>query len=138
MWATGGGTAAAGTAEAVRRGATSGGGEAVRQQITRVAPQLGNKLSYVFGQATGTPHNIARSQDMLRQMARIGLSDSGAGRAVVREHLAEVLNTATNIISVQPDGRIVRESLLMGPHGGAKLESIWEGAKLITVKALGG
>jgi len=51
--------------------------------------------------------------------------------------LTKVLNDPNNISRIQSNGRIIRESLLMGPRGGLKVESIWDGTKLITVKLLG-
>lgn len=42
-----------------------------------------------------------------------------------------------NIAKVQSNGRLLRESLLMGPRGALKVESIWENGKLITVVLIG-
>jgi len=104
----------------------------------KIMPELGQKLDYVFGRATGSAHNIQRSQAMLAQMERIGLSDSAASRIMLQQHLEAVVNDASNIARTQSNGRIVRESLLMGPRGGVKVESIWEGDRLITVNLFGG
>jgi len=38
---------------------------------------------------------------------------------------------------LQENGRVVRESILMGPNGAVKVRSIWEGAKLITFELYG-
>ena len=105
---------------------------------SKVAPELGGKLNYMFGRATGAAHNVQRSQSMLAQMHRIGLSDTVANRAYVAQHLTKVARDASNIVVTQANGRVVRQSLLMGPKGGLKLESIWEGTKLITVRLFGG
>jgi len=43
-----------------------------------------------------------------------------------------VINDDSNIAIIQENGRFLRESLLMGPLGGVKWETIWDGAKLIT------
>lgn len=75
---------------------------------------------------------------MLRQLERIGLGDSQAARKYLAEHLSKVAGDATNVVARQANGRVVRESLLMGPRGALKVESIWEGGKLITVKLIGG
>jgi hypothetical protein len=99
---------------------------------------IGNKLDYVFGRATGNPHNIARSQDMLRQMESIGLTDNPDNRRYMERFFQNVLNDPTNVAEIQPNGRIVRESLLMGPRGGLKVVSVWEGDRLITVVLIGG
>lgn len=48
------------------------------------------------------------------------------------------MNNPTSILKVQDNDRIVRESLLSGPNGAVKIESIWEGAKLITIQIFGG
>ena len=91
--------------------------------------------SFVFGLAGG--RNAARSEGMRAALQRIGLNDTPQTREVVRQHLTNVLNDATSIVS-HDGGRVVRESFLMGPTGGVKLQSIWEGSKLITVKVFGG
>jgi hypothetical protein len=101
-------------------------------------PQLGRKLDFVFGKATGSTHNIQRSLGMAQQMERIGLADTSASRALLVNHLTKVLNDPTSIAKVQENGRVVRESFLMGPYGGVKFETVWDGAQLITVKVFGG
>lgn len=103
-----------------------------------LSPDLGRKLNFIFGKATGNSHNINRSKSMLQQLERIGLHDNPASRKVLEQHLDDVLNSASNVLRSQSNGRVVRESLLMGPNGGMKMESIWEGSKLITVKIFGG
>ncbi len=115
-------------------GATGAAGDAARE----VAPQLGNKLEYFLGRATGNAHNIERSTQMLRQLERVGLPDTPATRQYLTEHLAGVLRDPSNIVRVQENGRIVRESLLMGPRGGLKFETVWDGARLITGNLFGG
>lgn len=55
----------------------------------------------------------------------------------IAQHLTGVLNDSSSIVQVQANGRVVRESLLMGPRGGLKIESIWDGTKLITVNLFG-
>ncbi len=100
-------------------------------------PELGRKLDFIFGKAAGSVHNIQRSRDMLRQLQRIGLNDTPANREYIEQHLTMVLNDPNNIVEVR-NGRTIRESLLMGPKGGCKLVTIWEGNKLLTVYILGG
>jgi hypothetical protein len=73
---------------------------------------------------------------MARLLARIGIFDDAAGNALLRGHLGQVLNDAVGI--TQEDGRVLRESILVGPNGVIKMESIWDGVKLITVKLFGG
>ena len=99
------------------------------------AVNLGRKLDYILGKATGSVKNVQRSQSMLREMERAGLPDSPATRQYLTEHLTQVARQSGGI--TQANGRVVKESLLMGPGGKAvKLETIWEGTKLITIKAL--
>ncbi|EFK56015.1 RHS repeat-associated core domain-containing protein [Sphingobacterium spiritivorum] len=97
---------------------------------------IGTKLEYVFGKATGSAHNIERSTGMLRQLESVGIFDNAAGRSYLNSHLQGVYNSSKGIL--QSNGRYLRESLLMGPNGGIKVESIWDGNRLITVKLLGG
>lgn len=61
---------------------------------------------------------------------------NAAGRSLLNSHLRSVYSSTKGIL--QTNGRYLRESLLMGPNGGLKVESIWEGNKLITVKLIGG
>jgi hypothetical protein len=102
------------------------------------AADLGNKLSYLFGQGGGNEHNVERSVALYKQLQRIGISDTEANREYVREHLIQVLQNPSSLREIAKSGREIRESLLMGPLGGTKLETIWEGDKLITIFASGG
>lgn len=106
------------------------------QVAAKVGANIGTKLGYVFGKATGSAHNIERSTGMLRQLESVGIFDNAAGRFLMNSHLESVYSGTKGIL--QSNGRYLRESLLMGPNGGLKVESIWEGTKLITVKLLGG
>ena len=105
---------------------------------SRLAPEIGRKLDYVLGRATGSAHNVERSTQMLKQLESVGLHDTAATRQLLGSHLDDVLNNSSNILRTQANGRVVRESLLMGPNGGVKLESVWDGTKLITVNVFGG
>ena len=49
----------------------------------------------------------------------------------VMEHYS--FNNTTNGI-LQENGRIMKESLLTGPNGVAKMQSVWDGDRLITVE----
>ncbi len=106
-------------------------------KATRRASELGRKLNYFLGQATGSAHNIDRSLGMLRQLQSIGLHDNPATRNYLTQHLAKTLKNLSTIKRIQKNGRIVRESLLMGPRGGVKFETVWEGSKLITGRLFG-
>lgn len=104
----------------------------------RVRPELTSKLDYIFGRAQGPvgSRNVDRSRSMLAELHRIGLTDSPGNRAYIEKHLEQVYNDPTSVVAIQENGRVVRESLLMGPNGGVKLHTVWEGARLITVKVL--
>ena len=108
------------------------------QPVTRLTPDIGRKLDYMFGKATGSQHNIDRSNDMLLKLRSIGLPDTQVTRDYLYNHFAQVLNDPTNVVTIQENGRMVRESFLTGPYGGLKLKSVWEGTKLITMFLLNG
>lgn len=93
-------------------------------------------MDFVFGKASGSAHNIRRSTDMLRNLNRIGIYDNAAGMAYLRGHLNQTFNSTKGVL--QSNGRVLRESLLMGPNGGVKVNSIWEGDRLITIILKGG
>lgn len=119
--------------------AISGAAEVLERSAAKEAiPQIGSKLDFFLGKATGSIHGIERSTGMLTQLERIGLPDNPATRKYLTEHLTDVINNSSNIVRIQETGRVVRESLLMGPNGGVKFETIWDGTKLITGKILGG
>ena len=98
--------------------------------MTRV-PVLGRKLDYLLGLATGSAYNIMRSRAMASALNKIGIYDNEPIRQYLAEHLAQVLNDDLNIIS-RERGMEIRESLFIGPKGAVKLETIWQGDKLIT------
>lgn len=102
-----------------------------------VSPNLGRKLDYLFGQATGRLHNIDRSQSMLRQLQRIGLPDRPDVRRYLADHFTKVVNDPSNIVDRLENGYVKRESLLMGPRGALKMDTIWDGARLITAMLKG-
>ena len=114
----------------------SGSGAAIKTTLDKAEPIIGDKINYIFGKATGSIHNIQRSAGMLKELNRIGISDNESGRTYVAQKIIEAYHNAKPII--REGGRCVREILIMGPNGGAKLETIWEGVKLITVKIIGG
>ena len=108
---------------------------AAAEMVKNVQPDLGNKLNYLFGQATGTVHNIQRSLQMLKQLNSIGILDNPANRAYITEKITESFYYSQAVL--QANGREIREIMLMGPHGGVKMQTIWEGAKLITIMLFG-
>lgn len=101
-------------------------------------PYFGKKLEYIFGNATGNKHNIDRSIAMERQLNSIGVFDDAFGRKLVLDNLSDAFDNPSSILKTQENGRIVRESLLSGPNGVLKVESVWDREKLITIKLYGG
>lgn len=76
-----------------------------------------------------------------------------AGRDYLTQHLNKVLNDSSNVSSVEVRSYVAkeiagnltieytattRESFLMGPYGGVKLKTIWDGDRLITIIVEGG
>ena len=94
--------------------------------------RLGRKLDFLLGLATGRTHNVLRSQSIAGAFNSIGIYDSPAMRQYLTEHLNRVLQDQANLVR-QVRGADIRESLLMGPAGGVKLESIWLADDLISV-----
>ncbi len=83
----------------------------------------------------GPSFKIERSQAMPQQLESIGLRDTGARRQLLTGNLKKVFRQSG---VAQADGRILRESLLMRPNGGLKVQSIWEEDCLITFIVHGG
>ena len=100
-----------------------------------ILPDIGNKLEYFLGNATGSEHNIERSTEMLRQLNSIGLFDTPETRQYLRDQRASILSDDTNVVA--EGARITKETILYGPRGGLKWETIWEGNKLITGTSYG-
>ena len=114
---------------------------------------LGNKLDYLFGKASGDKHNIERSKAMQAELQKIGIHNTPSGKEYISNHLNDVLKDPTNISNVEtrsytikelPDKPVVkytattRESLLMGPGGAVMVKSIWNGNRLLTAIVEGG
>lgn len=90
---------------------------------------------------------------MQEELRKIGIHNTPSGREYISNHLNDVLKDSSNISNVEvrsyiakelPGKPIVeytaitRESLLMGPGGAVKVESVWDGNRLITVIVKGG
>jgi hypothetical protein len=80
-----------------------------------------------------------------QQLARIGVYDNAAGRALILSHLDEVVNDSSNIartFSNQYGDFQLRDSLFSGPGALLKFESTWQvssdGLRLTTVIPMGG
>ena len=80
-------------------------------------------------------HNINRSLSMERVLNKIGIFDNYAGRQIVERTIIDSFYNSEGI--VQSNGRVLREALLIGPNGIAKIQTIWEQAKLITIEVFG-
>ena len=53
--------------------------EEATEAVTSELPNIGDKLKYVSGKATGNAHNEIRSKEMLRQLNSIGILDNNGG-----------------------------------------------------------
>jgi len=116
----------------VGRFLANGAGRMFMEGESSLVPQIGKKLDFVFGKATGRLHNIQRSITMERQLNSIGIFDNAAGNSYLRSHLGQVLNNSKSILSSE-GGFVTRESLLMGPNGGLQMQSVWKGQDLISI-----
>lgn len=102
------------------------------------------KFDYLFGRVTSNGHNLGRSVDLQRHFARVGVYDTPAGRALILEHLEDVVARDDNIIRTFQSKygmQEIRDSLFVGPGGIRHLETTWmvEGTvrRLSTVYAYG-
>lgn len=103
------------------------------------------KYDYMFGRANSSEHNAARSGQIRRQLARIGVHDNPEGRELLREHFDAATNSDGNVVKTYTDRHgtfQVRDSLLAGPGGFLHLETTWQvtndGLRLTTVIPYGG
>ena len=109
-------------------------------------PIIGNKLNYVFGEATGRKHNLERTNEMVLTLKGIGINNDTLGRKVVYNNLVNTFHNPHSVINRESyynpyDGitynKTEREAFLMGPAGGVKISSIWWDNELKTVKIYG-
>ena len=89
-----------------------------------IAPE---KFKYIFGEVDSSTHNLARSEQLLTQMKRLGISNNAEGRTILTKHFEEVTKIEGNISKTftnQYGNFEVRDSLFIGPSGNAaKFES---------------
>ena len=92
-----------------------------------------NKFKYLFGEVTSGTHNTARSLQLVRDLNRIGISNTAQGRQILTQALEKAAKDPSNITKTFTktiDGAVqtfeTRESLLAGPGGFIKIESTWE------------
>ncbi len=74
---------------------------------------------------------------MGRQLSAIGIHDTPVWRSFLHDYFMDVLRDPSNVARVTEDGKTIKESLLMGPRGGVKVETIWNGHLLETFKVYG-
>ncbi|NER46600.1 MAG: hypothetical protein F6J92_07870 [Symploca sp. SIO1A3] len=107
------------------------------------------KLDYLFNKnIKRDPHNSARATQNAQQLQRLGIYDDTEGRAIITNHLQEVVQINNNVVEryINPYGVDVemRESLLAGKSGKfVKILSSWEvmpdgKRRLLSFKPLGG
>lgn len=116
-------------------------------------PEIGNKLDYLFGKAKGNKHNVQSSQTMQSELSKIGIYDTPKSRELLNSHLKNVVNDSSNILKTESRSYIakellntpivdytatVRESFFKGPNGSVKVESVWDGDRLLTIIIKGG
>ncbi|HEY9704524.1 MAG TPA: hypothetical protein V6C58_18920, partial [Allocoleopsis sp.] len=94
--------------------------------------QIAQKLNYLFGKATGNPQTIMRSKEMLRLLESVGFFDTPENRNYILNYLENVFYDQANISEIQADGRLIKDSFLMGSQGGLKMQTVWSENKLIT------
>jgi len=97
-------------------------------------PYLGSKLEFIFGNATGNKNHIERSLAMELQLNSIGIFDDAKGKKLVLDNLSNAFDDSSSIRETKENGRVVRTSVLKGPNGELKVESVWDKEKLISVK----
>lgn len=131
--------------------------DAARLQIRQADRELGtgaegihgivdpDKWDYLFGRVTSNEHNEDRSIQIEGQLARIGITDTPEGRALIRANFNESLSSDSALVrsfTTKFGDFQVRESLFAGPRGLLKFETTWEvtegGYRLITVVPYGG
>ncbi len=95
--------------------------------------QVGEKLEYIFGNATGNEHNIDRSKGLLKHVQSIGINDTPNGRQYIFEQLMNVPDAVSDL-----PGRHRYSSLIWGLGGVRQMDTIWDNGKLITVYIFGG
>jgi len=99
----------------------------------KIMPDLGRKLDYMFGLATGRQHNIDRSLAMKATLEKIGIIDTPETRAKLGEYFTKVMNDSRNIVEVNAPGFVQCESILVGTNGAVRVISSWEGNRLVTI-----
>jgi hypothetical protein len=87
--------------------------------------KIAQKLNYLFGKATGNLQTIIRSKEMLRLLESVGIFDTPENRNYILNYLENVFYEQTNISEIQADGRLIKDSFLMGRQGDLKMQTVW-------------
>ena len=103
----------------------------------RIVPNIGTKLEYFIGRATGKQHNIERSQSKLRQLQRVGIQDTPATRLYLQDHLTEVANTSLNVVMIHSEMVGRHKSHCFWVRERAHVRDHMDGASLITGNIFG-
>ncbi|MEU5853032.1 hypothetical protein [Saccharopolyspora shandongensis] len=119
--------------------------QAPRKRTPRAVIDEG-KFDYAFGKVNSSKHAADRSSQIKTELSRIRIFNNTKGREIVREHLESVVRSDNNISQISDHSwgrRQVRESLLAGPGGFMKLQTVWQensdgNLQLITLIPFGG
>ena len=106
---------------------TQGDGPAANDAAGAEVPP--KKYDYIFGRVSSNEHNAARSLQIGRDLARIGIHDNASGRAILEEHFRRVVADTGSVSKTYTDEHglfELRESILAGPGGFLKLETAWK------------
>ncbi len=103
----------------------------IAMSSTSNQPNLGRKLDYAFGKATGDSHSIIRSMANSVQLSKIGINDTLLGRRLLSAHFEKVFMANQELI-LNANENVAVYSLLAGPGGFRGVKSIWDGVDLIT------
>lgn len=87
--------------------------------------KIRQKLNYLFGQAKGSPETIIRTTEMLRMLESVGIFDTDENRSYLLSYLENIFDNTNNIIKIQSDGRVIKDSFLMGKTGGLRMQTVW-------------
>jgi uncharacterized protein RhaS with RHS repeats len=106
-------------------------GDEVESKTEGLVADLGRKLDYFFGLATGSEPNVERSLSMKATLEKIGIADTPENRGIMAAYFNRVLNSQ-NFIDGAKKGFQMIEWPLIGPSGAVKVQTVWDGNRLIT------
>ena len=94
--------------------------------ISSIKPNIGSKVEYARGNASGSVHNVRRSLDNAAQLSRIGIHDNIIGREIVEASFKNAFNSNIGLI-MNSAGSAKVYTLIVGPGGFLGMESVWTG-----------